>query len=87
MCVCITQNKLSEWSVNNETVNMNARPLPTNHSLCRGSEANNHSHIYLQGEGGNSGFHRQSICVSLPSQFYTLPLFFPPVSSKKHADV
>merc|ERR1712035_118827 len=75
-CVYITQNKLSKWSINNGAVNMCARPLPTNHSLCQGSGANTNPYIHLRGESGNSGFEEPSVRVSLPSCSSTLLLFF-----------
>ncbi len=85
-CVNITQNKLSEWCINNEAVNMCGRPLPTNHSFCQRSRSNTNSHIlhtYRQKVATRIG--RQSVPVSLLSCFPALLLFFcfvPAFSSK-----
>lgn len=88
-CVYITQNKLSRWRINNEAVNMCARPLPTNHSLCQNSGANTNSHIRLRGESGISGFEgRVFVFLCLPASTPCLCCSaFCPVSPQKPADV
>lgn len=63
-CVYITQNKLSNWSIDNEAVNMCARPLPTNRSLCQRSESNTNSHIYLLGYRNNLVLKAKHSCFS-----------------------
>lgn len=47
VCVYITQNKLSERSINIEPVNICARPVPTNHNLYQGNRVNADSHKHL----------------------------------------
>lgn len=81
-CAYITQNKLSEWSINNGAVNMCARYLPTDHSFG----SNTDSHMHLWGETGNSRFLKApAFRVSPSSCFSTLLLFIcflPSFSSK-----
>lgn len=47
VCVYITQNKLSERSINTEPVNICARPVPTNRNLYQGNRVNADSHKHL----------------------------------------
>lgn len=88
-CVYITQNKLSKWSINNRAVNMCARPLPTNCSLCQRNGANTNSHIHLMGESGNSLFEGRAfvfLCLPASPPFFCFSAFCP-VSPRKPADV
>lgn len=88
MCMYYTKQAV-KWSINNEAVNMCARPLPTNHSLSQGSRANTNSHMHLWGERGNSGFEGREImflCLDNSSPSFCFSIFCP-VSPQKHADV
>lgn len=84
-CAYITQNKLSEWSINNGAVNMCARHLPTDHSFCRGAGRTLTLTCTYRERVATRIFEGSAFRVSLSSCFSTLLLFFcflPSFSSK-----
>lgn len=89
MCVYITQNKQSKWRINNEAVNISARPLPTNHSLCQKNRAYTNAHIHTYWRMWQVRFKCKAFllfCLADPPPYFCSPLFCP-LSPWKPADV